>query len=103
MAVKFIDDSELEKIAGGAISLNYESNDKYLFICTRCGNHWTGNDENPKHVHGCKKCGWWFQTLKDDGNWKRECVAYIPIADLRSMKKNGNTSNFNFSLNFKLF
>ena len=30
MAVKFIDDSELEKMAGGAISLNYESNDKYL-------------------------------------------------------------------------
>lgn len=101
MAIKLTDENELNKVAGSA--LIYESNDKFLFICTHCGYFWTGNDGDPTKVHGCKRCGWWFKTLKDNGNWEKECVAFIPLKVFKHIKKRGNINNYNFSLNFKLF
>ena len=101
MAIKLTDENELEKIAGSAISS--KSHDKYLFMCTKCGYLWTGNDSDPTKVHGCKRCGWWFQTLEDNGNWEKECVTYVPLVTLKNIKKKGNTNNYNFSVNFKLF
>ena len=76
VAIEKKNGNEMQKVAGGANK--GKLNDKYLFWCEKCGHKWTGNDK-PEDVHGCPSCGWWFESLKDNGNWKKECIKYKKI------------------------
>lgn len=67
-----IDDDMIDKVAGGAMM----KPKKYRFSCTRCHHSWTETTNHPERVMGCKRCGWWYQTLEDDGNNEKQCVVY---------------------------
>ena len=59
---------------------NDKKEKKYHFNCTICKNEWEKVITcSPRDVHGCPRCGWWFESLKDNGNWEKECVKYSEI------------------------
>ena len=59
---------------------NNKKEKKYHFNCTKCKHEWDKVITcSPRDVHGCPKCGWWFESLKDNGNWEKECVKYSEI------------------------
>lgn len=75
MDENMMDDDMIEKVVGGANKVGAKSK-KYRFWCTRCGHSWTKVTSAPEEVHGCPRCGWWFENLEDNGDYKKECIKY---------------------------
>lgn len=80
--MKKLNDQSLDKVSGGARGVYKQA---YEFRCKKCRYRWKKTTANPGDVHGCPKCGWWFESV--DGNrdengdlkFDRECIEYRPL------------------------
>ena len=80
MSIRKMDKSEINKISGGANQERGQDLDKplkkYRFRCTICGYTWAMKSHSPENECGCPRCGWWFESLEDNGNWEKQCIKY---------------------------
>ena len=77
--MKNLNEKNLNEVSGGARGTFKKT---YEFRCKKCGHTWKQVTANPGDIHGCPKCGWWFESRSgnrdENGNLKfdRECIEY---------------------------